>query len=144
VSEWLTTIKPIMNTILPPSTDLSKTSDAVAGLTTVDNKIDSDGDNKPDVSCGQAPAAVCSTACCYEEFSLGSQVSCFEFTGTAGQVSSFTTNCNGKASTPPGAWTMVASAGVCGNPPDFPTHVNCSSGGTPGSYVQIPKDSSCP
>jgi len=144
VSEWLTLVQPIMAGLTPPTNDPTKITDAVNGLIAADTAIDSDSDNKPDLQCGKSNAGTCTTACCYQEFGLGNQVSCFEYTGTAGEVSSFMTNCAGKASTPPGAWTMAAAAGVCGNPPDFPTHVACSSGGTPASYVQIPKDSTCP
>src|SRR5262249_31286385 len=49
-SEWLSAIKPIMNAIAPPGTDLTKTSDAVAGVTAVDSAIDSDSDNIPDLT----------------------------------------------------------------------------------------------
>jgi hypothetical protein len=143
-SQWLSAIQPIMGLIPAPATDMTRTSDAVNGLIMVDTKIDSNNDGIPDINCAAPPTGTCSTACCYQEFGLGTQVSCFQYTGTASEITTFTSNCNGKASTPPGAWNMVASAGVCGNPPDFPAHSACSAGGTPGSFVLLPKDSVCP
>jgi len=139
--EWLNLVKPLIAALVAPATDPNKYTDAVTAISQVVDAIDGpDLNGVPSMQCGKAAPAVCSTACCYQEFSLGVQVSCFQYTGTATEVGSFSTVCAGKTSTPPPSWTMVAAAGVCGNPPDFPAHVACPAAST----VVIPKDSSCP
>jgi hypothetical protein len=139
--EWLGLVRPVMAGLTPPATDPTKISDALTALDTVKAAIDGTPvDNKPDIECGAPVPPVCSTACCYQEFGLGAQVSCFQYTGTGAEVAAFTANCNGKSSTPPGAWTMSAGAGPCGNPPDFPAHVACP----PPNTVVIPQDATCP
>ncbi|HVM97107.1 MAG TPA: hypothetical protein VMT89_12015 [Candidatus Acidoferrales bacterium] len=144
--EWLGLVNTAIGALPPPpASDPNRNTDAATGVTNLKSELDGAVvDGLPDIECGVAPTPSCSTACCYQEFGLGSQVSCFQYTGTAAEVASFSAACNGKASTPPGAWSMTSSAGACGNPPDFPTHSACSSGGTPGSFVLIPQDSTCP
>ncbi len=139
--EWLGLVRPLIEGLTAPASDLTKYSDAVTALDAVKSAIDgTPADNVPDIECGAPVPPVCSTACCYQEFSLGVQVSCFQYTGAGAEVATFTANCNGKSSTPPGAWTMSAAPGACGNPPDFPAHVACP----PASTVVIPKDATCP
>ncbi|MBI3786345.1 MAG: hypothetical protein HY270_23405 [Deltaproteobacteria bacterium] len=140
--EWLGLVNTAIGVLpAPPMTDPNRNTDAAAAVTALKSKLDGPVvDNLPDIECGVTPTPACSTACCYQEFTLGNQVSCFQYTGTAAEVTAFTTNCTGKVSTPPGAWSMSSAAGACGNPPDFPIHAACSV----GSLVVIPQDSTCP
>ncbi len=144
-SEWLSAVKLVMPGIPSPLSDPNKTNDAIAGLTTVDSAIDSDNDGKPDITCPQAaPAPVCSTACCYIEQNVGSfkPTSCFEYTGSAGEITTFKNNCTGKQASPSGFWTLTAANGACSAGPTFGTA--CVVGGAGNNAVAVPKDSACP
>jgi hypothetical protein len=51
--DWLPLVQPVMSAVIPPSSDLMKTSDAVAGLTADDTAIEGPtNDGQPDIQCG--------------------------------------------------------------------------------------------
>jgi hypothetical protein len=51
--DWLPLVQPVMSAVIPPSSDLTKTSDAVAGLTADDTAIEGPtNDGQPDIQCG--------------------------------------------------------------------------------------------
>ena len=136
----------------PPASDPNKYSDALKALNgSVSAPVfvglipEIDGnpvDGMPDVQCPTIATPTCATACCYIETTVGitHPTSCFEYTGTVAEKNAFKTNCNGKGSNP-ALWVMTAADGVCASGAMF--GVACSSA-TPGIWVQIPKDSSCP
>ena len=103
-------------------------------------------DNIPDITCPLAAAGppACSTACCYIEQSVGSfkPTSCFEYTGSGAEITTFKANCTGKEASPAGFWTLTATNGACSAGPMFGTA--CVVGGPGNNAVAIPKDSACP
>ena len=145
-AEWLTAVKPIMQLIPPPAKDLTRTSDAVAGVASVNLAIDSDADNKPDISCPQPPPAPsCATACCYmeEQILVGAMTftptSCFQYRGTATEVSTFKSRCN--ATTSGGFWSFKAIDGACSAGPTYSVACVVGSGSNASA---IPNDTACP
>ena len=87
---------------------------------------------------GECPCA-CETACCYIEgvIAVGG---CIEYTGPAGHVTQFLSDCVGKQSAPAVYATTVAKKGKCIKGPT--TGVPCVAGSTINA-IKIPDDSSC-
>jgi hypothetical protein len=152
-AEWLAALTtPLinMNAVVPPATDLNKTSDAVTGATNFLALIDPDGDLIPNPRCG-GEGVVCKQACCYvENLAAPPDTECYEYTGPPAQVNAFLFNCDGGAGPPgvPGSLPVgsLVNTGVVGPCIAGPTFAfPCIPGPPPGAnmYV-IPQDSSCP
>jgi hypothetical protein len=142
---WLSAVKPLMVAVPTPSADPNKISDAVAGLTTVHDAIDKNDTGAPHITCPKPPLPPsCSTACCYVEQSNGPvrPTSCFQYTGSGAEVTTFKTNCGAATSAPiAGFYTFTATNVACAAGPMF--GVPCVVGAG-NNAVAIPKDSACP
>lgn len=148
--EWLTTLTTPgtnMNLVVPPGTDPTKTSDAVAGATLFKGLIDPDGDGIPNPTCGGEGVA-CATACCYVEvppvppippIAPPGDVTCFQYTAPAAQIAGFMGMCGGPSlggfmiKTPVLAPCFAAPAPITGLP--------CF---VAPALVKIPSDATCP
>jgi hypothetical protein len=143
-AEWIAAlIVPLtnMNIVPAPASDLTKTTDAVAGATAFLSVLDPDGDGINSPSCG-GEAVACLTGCCYVEnpptgAPSPADAHCFEYTGTAAGAAAFFGPCFGPGFT--GFQFKTAIPGPCIASPSF--GIPC----IPGiNLMLVPTDSSCP
>jgi hypothetical protein len=102
--DWLPLVQPVMSAMIPPSTDLMKITDAVAGLAADDTAIEGPtNDGKPEIICGGAPAsgnAVGGDVLAGKTFSNSSAI------GLSGTMAN-----NGAATITPGTANLPIAAG---------------------------------
>ena len=155
-AEWLNTLTgtpgppPMyMWAVVPPATDLTKTSDAVTGATNFLGLIDPDGDLIPNPRCGGEGVA-CTPSCCYVvNLAEPPDTECFQYTGPAAQAAAFKANCDSgmpgaPGSLPVGSMVNFGLGGPCVAAP-APFLTPCVPGPPGfGNLHIIPQDSSCP